>query len=311
MGLATSKRNKKDKFFDHDCECALYAKYNHCCKIECVGSAKLMEQTRKELTNALKQYHLDYIVNIILDYLPCLKVVRFQNRNVSNEDNTNYQVFVHSVTAEIFPRLPCSIWRQSRAGGVVNAGIKLQCMMLGLQGVGKSTLILRYYTSQFFDECDPTIEDSYRIQRDVRGQRVLLDTAGTEDFMSMQDQYMREGKMFFICFAIDSDRSYDETVLQRERILRNKSDCDDYGMILVATKCDLLYDDEWIEQNKKEKHPRTFVNRQMVIHQAKQWNIPYIETSAKSNVNVPAVFEYALYEWWIQSQAQMHSFENI
>jgi len=74
-------------------------------------------------------------------------------------------------------------------------------VVLGGGGVGKSALTIRLVTDNFLDEYDPTIEDSYRKQVDVDGKSALLDildTAGQEEFSSMQDLWMREGKGFFI-----------------------------------------------------------------------------------------------------------------
>ena len=48
-------------------------------------------------------------------------------------------------------------------------------------------------TDDFLDEYDPTIEDSYRKQVQIDGKPALLDildTAGQEEFSSIQDQWI-------------------------------------------------------------------------------------------------------------------------
>ena len=35
---------------------------------------------------------------------------------------------------------------------------------------------------------------------------------------------------------------------------------------------------------------------------SKKWSVPYIETSAKDNVNIDLLFERIVYEYWIQTQ---------
>ena len=60
---------------------------------------------------------------------------------------------------------------------------------------------------------------------------------------------------------------------------------------MVGTKCDL-------KEPNNEQH---IINEQRAIKQAKEWNIPYIETSAKDKVNGHFLFEIAFYEYWIQS----------
>lgn len=84
-------------------------------------------------------------------------------------------------------------------------------MVLGSGGVGKSALTIRLVTDNFLEDYDPTIgtstaeeeagaarltrvwrtEDSYRKQTTIDGTPALLDildTAGQEEYTSMQDQ---------------------------------------------------------------------------------------------------------------------------
>ena len=64
--------------------------------------------------------------------------------------------------------------------------------------MGKSALVIRLVTDNFLDEYDPTIEDSYRKEVTINDEQAILDildTAGQEEYSSMQDQWMREGKV--------------------------------------------------------------------------------------------------------------------
>ena len=74
----------------------------------------------------------------------------------------------------------------------------------------------------------------------------------------------------------------------------------DGGAILVATKCDLYYDD-FDEQCKKAQQIMRR-NRENAMKLSKLWNVPYIETSAKRDINVHFLFERIIYEYWVQSQ---------
>merc|ERR1712217_851462 len=98
-------------------------------------------------------------------------------------------------------------------------------VVLGGGGVGKSALTIRLVTDNFLDEYDPTIEDSYRKQVEIDGQTALLDildTAGQEEFASMQDQWMREGKGFLLVYNITPRTTFTEIRSLREEILRAK-----------------------------------------------------------------------------------------
>lgn len=72
-------------------------------------------------------------------------------------------------------------------------------VVLGIGGVGKSSLVIRLVTDHFLEEYNPTIEDNF--QKNMTVDEIptvidILDTAGQEEYSSMQDQWMREGILF-------------------------------------------------------------------------------------------------------------------
>ena len=100
-------------------------------------------------------------------------------------------------------------------------------VVLGGGGVGKSALTIRLVTNNFLEEYDPTIEDSYRKSVVIDEKACLLDildTAGQEEFSSMQDQWMREGQAFLVVYSITSRTTFDEAIIMREKILRCKEE---------------------------------------------------------------------------------------
>ena len=85
--------------------------------------------------------------------------------------------------------------------------------VLGSGGVGKSTLTIRLITNNFVEEYDPTIEDSYRKQCYIDNKIALLDildTAGQEEYGSMQDHWMRVGKGFLLIYDITEMSTFRE-----------------------------------------------------------------------------------------------------
>lgn len=150
-------------------------------------------------------------------------------------------------------------------------------VVVGAGGVGKSALTIQLIQNHFVDEYDPTIEDSYRKQVVIDGETCLLDildTAGQEEYSAMRDQYMRTGEGFLLVFAVNSVKSFDDIVVYREQILRVK-DTEEVPMVLVGNKCDLP---AWVVD----------MNRARDI--AKQYGIPFIETSAKTRMGVDDAF---------------------
>jgi GTPase KRas protein len=159
-----------------------------------------------------------------------------------------------------------------------NKNLEYKIVVLGGGGVGKSALTIRLVTDNFLDEYDPTIEDSYRKQVMIDDETALLDildTAGQEEFSSMQDQWMRDGKGFLLVYNIISRPTFDEVSLLHEKILRTK-DCDRVPMVLVGNKCDLK-DERQVEYNEGAEL-------------AKKWNCQFFETSAKIKLNNEACF---------------------
>jgi len=149
-------------------------------------------------------------------------------------------------------------------------------VVLGGGGVGKSALTIRLVTDNFLDEYDPTIEDSYRKQVEIDGKSALLDildTAGQEEFASMQDQWIREGQGFLLVFSICNQSTFGEIEEFRRKILRVK-DVASVPMVIAGNKCDLrdLADKSQVKKEDAEKL-------------ADEFGCKYYETSAKEKIN--------------------------
>jgi GTPase KRas protein len=160
----------------------------------------------------------------------------------------------------------------------VKNALEYKLVVLGGGGVGKSALTIRLVTDNFLDEYDPTIEDSYRKQVIIDEESALLDildTAGQEEFSSMQDQWMRDGKGFLLVYNITSRPTFDEVIVLRDKILRTK-DADKVPIVLVGNKCDLK-DERQVDINEGNE-------------MAKKWGCPFFETSAKLKLNNESCF---------------------
>jgi GTPase KRas protein len=151
-------------------------------------------------------------------------------------------------------------------------------VVVGGGGVGKSCLTIQLIQSHFVDEYDPTIEDSYRKQCMIDDEVALLDvldTAGQEEYSAMREQYMRTGEGFLLVYSITSHQSFDEITTFQQQILRVK-DKDYFPMVVVGNKCDL--------ESERE------VTRQEGEALARSFGCKFIETSAKSRINVDKAF---------------------
>ncbi|CAG0898714.1 unnamed protein product, partial [Cyprideis torosa] len=167
---------------------------------------------------------------------------------------------------------PFDCYREGK-GGMID----FKLVVVGTAGVGKSALTIQYLRNTFVEEYDPTIEDSYRKQVVIDGETCLLnilDTAGQEDLSAWRDQYMRTGEGFLLVFAVDVPESLEVIAQYRQQILRVK-DAEDVPMVLVGNKCDLQVRSVYTGQAKRV---------------AESYDIPFIETSAKTRMGVDDAF---------------------
>lgn len=158
------------------------------------------------------------------------------------------------------------------------ASIIHKVIMVGSGGVGKSALTLQFMYDEFVEDYEPTKADSYRKKVVLDGEEVqidILDTAGQEDYAAIRDNYFRSGEGFLCVFSITEMESFQATAEFREQILRVKSD-ERIPFLLVGNKMDL--------------EERRQVPVDVAQSRAGQWNVPYVETSAKTRANVDKVF---------------------
>lgn len=169
--------------------------------------------------------------------------------------------------------------RMSKAKSAVSQALH-KVIMVGSGGVGKSALTLQFMYDEFVEDYEPTKADSYRKKVMLDGEEVgidILDTAGQEDYAAIRDNYFRSGEGFLCVFSITEHDSFSATSEFREQILRVKGDDNiPIPFLLVGNKADL--------------EDRRQVSVEEAETRARQWNVPYVETSAKTRSNVDKVF---------------------
>jgi len=151
-------------------------------------------------------------------------------------------------------------------------------VVLGSGGVGKSALTVKFVTGQFVEKYDPTIEDFYRKEIDVDNSPSILeilDTAGTEQFASMRDLYIKNGQGFLLIYSLLNRQTFNDLKAIKDQILRVKN-MDAVPMILVGNKSD-MFDEREVSANEAKLL-------------AEEWGCPHFETSAKTSSNVDEMF---------------------
>ncbi|RNA23560.1 ras 3 [Brachionus plicatilis] len=156
--------------------------------------------------------------------------------------------------------------------------LNYKIILMGSGGVGKSALTQRFISGNFVEAYDPTIEDCYQKTININDETCkleILDTAGTEQFSSMRDVYIKSGDAFVIVYSINSTSTFNDISSIIEQINSIK-DSDPAPIIIVGNKSDL--DDE---REVDEELGQTL---------AKSTHSSFIEASAKLNSNVNEIF---------------------
>ncbi|XP_002735512.2 uncharacterized protein LOC100370364 [Saccoglossus kowalevskii] len=119
--------------------------------------------------------------------------------------------------------------------------IEAKVVVLGSQGVGKTSVVLRYVSKHFSQKVTPTIGASFfTIKLNIDEHRVKLqlwDTAGQERFRSMAPMYYRKANAALLVYDITVPDTFNAIKSWVDELQRNV----DEGIILcvLGNKCDL------------------------------------------------------------------------
>ncbi|KAJ3432497.1 ras-like protein [Anaeramoeba flamelloides] len=158
-------------------------------------------------------------------------------------------------------------------------GERMRIVVVGSGGVGKSAITIQFLQGKFVKKYDPTIEDNYRktiIIDDKSTFLDILDTAGQEEYSSMEDVYFKNGDGFVIVYSITNSQSFRKINEIRESLLMVK-DKETFPMVIIGNKCDL---DE--EREVQESEATKF---------CEDIQVPFFETSALKNINIYQAFQ--------------------
>ncbi|TCD62902.1 Ras- protein rsr1 [Steccherinum ochraceum] len=157
---------------------------------------------------------------------------------------------------------------------------RFNAVVLGAGGVGKSALTVRFVKNSFTESYNPTIEETYRRDIFLDGERFtmeILDTAGAEQFTALNEGYIKAGHGFVLVFSLTYESSLREIDDIRQQIARIKGPDANVPIVVVGTKLDLVHERE--------------VTRDKIRQLVNEWSLPFYETSAKQNWHVTDVFQ--------------------
>ncbi|KAF2965866.1 hypothetical protein GQX73_g7694 [Xylaria multiplex] len=187
-----------------------------------------------------------------------------------------------------------------------NYDFLIKLLLIGDSGVGKSCCLLRFSEDSFTPSFITTIGIDFKIRTiELDGKRVKLqiwDTAGQERFRTITTAYYRGAMGILLVYDVTDQRSFercagslnDGNALCWVNILRPHTDTNFHidirtwfanveqhategvNKILIGNKCD------WEEKR--------VVSTEQGEALAKELGIPFLEVSAKSNINIDKAF---------------------
>ena len=161
--------------------------------------------------------------------------------------------------------------------------LSIKLLLIGDSEVGKTSLLLKYTEHIFPEEHIATIgveyKDKYIIKDNYNIRLQIWDTAGQERFHSITKNIYRNTNGVIFIYDITKKETFDNI---KNWILDLQSASADIKGIILGNKNDLT--------DKRE------VNMTDLKELGEKYKMPYMETSAKNNVNVNEGFELIVNE---------------
>jgi Ras-related protein Rab-1A len=152
---------------------------------------------------------------------------------------------------------------------------RFKIVVVGDSEVGKTSLVVRFVEGTFSEEYIKTIGVNFFIQDlDISDNKVrflVWDTAGQERFGPVRQEYFQGAKGAILVYDKANQESFDHIDFWMEEINRY---CSGITIILVGNKADLV----------------EVVTTEQGQQLATKYNLPFLETSAKTGENTTQLF---------------------
>lgn len=156
--------------------------------------------------------------------------------------------------------------------------VLIKLLLIGDSGVGKSCLLLRFADGSFTTSFITTIGIDFKIRTiELDGKKIKLqiwDTAGQERFRTITTAYYRGAMGILLVYDVTDENSFQNVRTWMKSIEQNA--VDSVNKILLGNKCDLV--------------EKKVVDTSRGQALADEFNIQFLETSAKNNINVDEAF---------------------
>ncbi|SCV71344.1 BQ2448_2932 [Microbotryum intermedium] len=151
-------------------------------------------------------------------------------------------------------------------------------LLIGDSGVGKSCLLLRFCDDAWTPSFITTIGIDFKIRTiELDGKRIKLqiwDTAGQERFRTITTAYYRGAMGILLVYDVTDERSFNNIRTWHSNVEQHASE--GVNKILIGNKCD------WSDKK--------VITEQQGQDLADELGLRFLETSAKTNINVEEAF---------------------
>jgi GTPase KRas protein len=155
---------------------------------------------------------------------------------------------------------------------------RIRLSVIGCGGSGKSSVSMRFATNSFVEEIDPTLYDGYQITKTIHGEHVhfdILDTGGQVELQEIENKWIRGADAYVVVYSITNQLSFKDVADQFKQIFRILN-VDWVPAVIIGNKCDL----------EEERQVTTEKGKEL----AKEYRVPFFETSALTNINIDQAF---------------------
>jgi len=151
-------------------------------------------------------------------------------------------------------------------------------LLIGDSGVGKTCILFRFSEDAFNTTFISTIGIDFKIKTiELRGKKIKLqiwDTAGQERFHTITTSYYRGAMGIMLVYDITNAKSFDNIAKWLRNIDEHANE--DVERMILGNKCDM--DDKRV------------ISKERGESIAREHSVRFLETSAKTNINVETAF---------------------
>ncbi|KAF8076339.1 P-loop containing nucleoside triphosphate hydrolase protein [Lyophyllum atratum] len=161
---------------------------------------------------------------------------------------------------------------------------KRKIAVLGSRSVGKSSMIVQFVENHFIESYYPTIESTFSKTVPYKGTQYdceIIDTAGQDEYSLLGPKHAIGIHGYVLVYSVASRKSFDMVQVIYDKII-DFCGVMDIPCVIVGAKTDL----------KNNRQVDAVDGQRLAGANKAAW----VETSAKTNVNVGKVFEQCLAE---------------